>query len=111
MIPSLPPVCGGASSLHLNACPAAAAAACTASSPAGPSAAPADRIHFSIRDTGIGISPAQAANLFECFKQGSEAMSRRYGGTGLGLAISRRLTELMHGEVCSVYFVRNLLSH
>jgi len=58
-----------------------------------------DLIRFSVQDSGIGISEVQASKLFQCFKQGSETMSRRYGGAGLGLAICRRLTELMHGEV------------
>lgn len=68
------------------------------SRPGGGSPA-AEMIHFSVTDTGIGIGRAEADKLFQCFKQGSEAMSRRYGGTGLGLAISRRLTELMHGSI------------
>lgn len=56
-------------------------------------------VHISVADSGIGISAAQAARLFQCFKQGSETMDRRYGGTGLGLAISQRLTQLMGGEI------------
>ncbi|GAX74943.1 hypothetical protein CEUSTIGMA_g2389.t1 [Chlamydomonas eustigma] len=61
--------------------------------------APLDLLHFSVTDTGIGVSKSQADTLFQCFKQGSETMSRRYGGTGLGLAISRRAAELMKGSV------------
>ncbi|GAB4817717.1 hypothetical protein N2152v2_004763 [Parachlorella kessleri] len=57
------------------------------------------RIHFAVRDTGIGISPEVRHKLFTGFRQGHESMSRKYGGIGLGLAISRRLAELMGGTV------------
>lgn len=39
-------------------------------------------VRVSIRDTGIGISEESMKKLFQCFRQGSESMSRRYGGTG-----------------------------
>ena len=45
-------------------------------------AAPRMRIHFTIRDTGIGISADSMKKLFQCFRQGHESMSRKYGGTG-----------------------------
>lgn len=57
------------------------------------------RVHISVRDTGIGIPAHLVDTLFQCFKQESETMARRYGGTGLGLAISKRLSELMEGTV------------
>ena len=52
-----------------------------------------------IDDTGLGIAPEEAANLFIPFTQADSTMTRKYGGTGLGLTICRRLAELMGGKV------------
>jgi PAS domain S-box-containing protein len=56
-------------------------------------------LHFSVRDTGIGIDESARSRLFHSFSQIDGSATRRFGGSGLGLAISRQLVELMGGEI------------
>jgi signal transduction histidine kinase/ActR/RegA family two-component response regulator len=62
---------------------------------------PADwcELHFSVRDTGIGIPLERMDRLFRSFSQVDTSTTRKYGGSGLGLIISQRLSELMGGQM------------
>ncbi len=56
-------------------------------------------LHFSVADTGIGISQGKHDIIFDTFAQVDSTYTRKYGGTGLGLSISKRLTEMMGGKI------------
>ncbi len=56
-------------------------------------------LYCAVRDTGIGLSDAQRARLFQPFQQADTSITRQYGGTGLGLAICKSLAEAMGGTV------------
>ena len=69
-----------------------------------PSSAPVagDReveLHFSIRDTGVGIAKEQLAQIFESLSQGDESSTRAFGGLGIGLNIVQRLVVMLEGRI------------
>lgn len=59
----------------------------------------AERVRFSVEDTGIGIGREARERLFRDYSQESADTARMYGGTGLGLAICRRLANMMAGRI------------
>jgi signal transduction histidine kinase len=61
-----------------------------------------ERLTIRVKDTGIGMSMAQVAIVFDPFRQGSESTARKFGGTGLGLSLSHALMQAMGGDLVCV---------
>ena len=61
--------------------------------------APQEWIVFTIKDTGIGMSPEQLPRIFDPFMQADSSSTKKYGGTGLGLTITKEFCEMMGGEI------------
>jgi two-component system, sensor histidine kinase and response regulator len=60
---------------------------------------PIEQIHFTVTDTGIGMSPEQQKHIFQAFTQVDGSYTRKYGGTGLGLTLTKRFVEMMQGTI------------
>jgi CheY-like chemotaxis protein len=65
----------------------------------GPVAEGETRLHFCVRDTGVGIPKEKLETVFERFGQADSSTTRKFGGSGLGLTIAQRIVELMDGEI------------
>ncbi|HOT77489.1 MAG TPA: PAS domain S-box protein, partial [Candidatus Wallbacteria bacterium] len=57
------------------------------------------KLHFCVKDTGIGIEEDKLDIIFETFKQVDGSITRKYGGSGLGLSICKKLVNFMKGEI------------
>ncbi len=56
-------------------------------------------LSFAVKDTGIGMTPSQASNLFSAFGQADKSTARNFGGTGLGLHLSKQIAEKLGSDI------------
>ena len=56
-------------------------------------------LHFTMRDTGIGMDESFIPKLFEAFSQEDATTTNRYGGSGLGMALTKNMVDLMGGNI------------
>lgn len=57
------------------------------------------RVEFAVTDTGIGMTEAQLAKLFQRFQQADASTTRQFGGSGLGLALTKAFATMLGGDV------------
>jgi two-component system, sensor histidine kinase len=69
------------------------------------------RLHFSVTDSGPGLTKVQIENLFQPFTQGDSSITRKFGGTGLGLVLSRKLARSLGGDVWATASAPNKGAH
>jgi signal transduction histidine kinase len=58
-----------------------------------------DSVHIAVKDTGVGIKPADQANMFSRFFRANDQFVQKAGGTGLGMSITKNLVELHGGQL------------
>lgn len=58
-----------------------------------------EQLVLAVKDTGIGMTPAQQSQVFEAYTQADKTISSRFGGTGLGMTITKQIVELMGGTI------------
>ena len=96
------PADGAAGGAAARAAVAAAGAAARAAAGTAAGAVPAPgrvRTRFTVRDTGIGMSPAFKEKIFDSFEREDTARVRKIEGTGLGMAITKRIVDEMGGDI------------
>jgi len=54
---------------------------------------------YTVRDTGIGMSPEFLPHIFDAYEQEDASIHGRFGGTGLGMSIVKSLVDKMGGSI------------
>lgn len=58
-----------------------------------------DKVHFSVKDSGIGISKSDQKRIFDKFFRSEDFRTRETGGTGLGLYVAAKLAKKLGTEI------------